>query len=57
LSEDGLEPHLSISVGQAIYPKDGTSIEQLLGTADLALYKMKGRKVSKVRLSQIVACL
>jgi len=57
LSKDGLEPHLSISVGQAIYPTDGTSIEQLLGTADLALYKMKGRKVSKVRLSQIVACL
>lgn len=57
VAEDGLEPRLSISVGQAIYPKDGTSIEQLLGVADLALYKMKGRKVSKVRLSQIVACL
>jgi diguanylate cyclase (GGDEF)-like protein len=57
VAEDGHEPRLSISVGQAIYPQDGTSIEQLLGVADLALYKMKGRKVSKVRLSQIVACL
>jgi diguanylate cyclase (GGDEF)-like protein len=57
VSGDGLEPHLSISVGHAIFPNDGTSIEQLLGAADLGLYKMKGRKVSKVRLSQIVACL
>jgi diguanylate cyclase (GGDEF)-like protein len=57
LSKDGLEPRISISVGQAVYPADGTSIEQLLATADLALYKMKGRGAGKIRLSQIVACL
>jgi diguanylate cyclase (GGDEF)-like protein len=57
LERDGQEPFVSVSVGQAVYPADGTTIEQLLGTADLALYKMKGRGAGKLRLSHVAACL
>jgi diguanylate cyclase (GGDEF)-like protein len=57
LAQDGLEPSISVSVGQAVYPQDGTSIEQLLGAADLALYKMKGRGAAKMRLGHVAACL
>jgi hypothetical protein len=32
---------LSVSVGMAAYPDDGTTIEELLQTADRALYEMK----------------
>jgi diguanylate cyclase (GGDEF)-like protein/PAS domain S-box-containing protein len=41
LSNDREEPLLSLSVGMAVYPEDGTTIETLLQTADHALYKMK----------------
>jgi diguanylate cyclase (GGDEF)-like protein/PAS domain S-box-containing protein len=37
--EDG--PRLSASVGVAVYPRDGATIEHLLLTADQALYRMK----------------
>jgi diguanylate cyclase (GGDEF)-like protein len=57
LAQDGEEPLISVSVGQAVYPQDGTSIEQLLGAADLALYRMKRRGAGKLRLHQIAACL
>lgn len=57
LAQDGEEPGITVSVGQAVYPQDGTSIEQLLGAADLALYKMKRRDSGKLRLHQIAACL
>jgi len=57
LLEDGEEPLISVSVGQAVYPHDGTSIEQLLAAADAALYRMKRRGVGKLRLHQIAACL
>ena len=57
LTQDGEQPLISVSVGQAVYPQDGTSIEQLLGAADQALYKMKRRGAGKVRLHQIAACL
>jgi diguanylate cyclase (GGDEF)-like protein len=57
LMRDGQEPFISVSVGQAVYPDDGVSIEQLLGAADRALYRMKGRVETKVRLKQVVACL
>jgi diguanylate cyclase (GGDEF)-like protein len=43
LANDGREPKLSVSVGVAIYPKDGDKIESLLGAADTALYAMKAR--------------
>lgn len=41
LTNDLKEPRLSVSVGIAIYPQDGRGIEQILYTADRALYKMK----------------
>jgi diguanylate cyclase (GGDEF)-like protein/PAS domain S-box-containing protein len=41
LSGDPEKPSLSVSVGIAIYPEDGTSIETLFQAADRALYKMK----------------
>jgi GGDEF domain-containing protein len=37
---------LSVSVGVAIYPKDGKKVDSLLGAADAALYAMKARKRS-----------
>src|SRR5208282_6642837 len=53
LAQDGQEPFISVSVGQAVYPTDGTTIEQLLGAADLALYRMKGRGAGKLRLTHV----
>jgi diguanylate cyclase (GGDEF)-like protein len=38
------KPALSVSVGVAIWPADGASLETLLETADLDLYGMKNRK-------------
>jgi diguanylate cyclase (GGDEF)-like protein/PAS domain S-box-containing protein len=43
LASDGKEPTLSVSVGIAIYPKDGERVDFLLGAADAALYAMKVR--------------
>jgi diguanylate cyclase (GGDEF)-like protein len=57
LMQDCQEPFISVSVGQAVYPQDGTSIEQLLGAADRALYEMKGRAERKFRFSHLAACL
>jgi diguanylate cyclase (GGDEF)-like protein/PAS domain S-box-containing protein len=41
LSSDHEQPSLSVSVGIAVYPEDGTTIEALFQAADRALYKMK----------------
>jgi len=58
LQNDGEEPRLAISLGQAVYPTDGTTIEQLLSAADTALYEMKGIGQKKLRLSHAAAaCL
>jgi diguanylate cyclase (GGDEF)-like protein/PAS domain S-box-containing protein len=46
LANDGRKPKLSVSVGVAIYPKDGEKLDSLLGAADAALYAMKARKRS-----------
>jgi len=42
LANDREDPVLSVSVGVAIYPEDGATIENLLHAADQALYKTKG---------------
>jgi GGDEF domain-containing protein len=34
-------PTLSVSIGVAVYPESGHTIEQLLGAADRALYQEK----------------
>jgi diguanylate cyclase (GGDEF)-like protein/PAS domain S-box-containing protein len=41
LANDGKQPSLSVSIGVATYPGDGTEIDSLLGAADAALYAMK----------------
>jgi diguanylate cyclase (GGDEF)-like protein len=41
LSRDGRTPKLSVSIGSAIYPTDGQTIETLLGAADTELYSKK----------------
>jgi diguanylate cyclase (GGDEF)-like protein/PAS domain S-box-containing protein len=41
LANDGKEPKLSVSIGVAIYPQDGQTIDALLSAADAALYSIK----------------
>jgi GGDEF domain-containing protein len=44
LANDGREPKLSVSIGVAIYPKDGEKVETLMSSADAALYLVKGTR-------------
>src|SRR5271156_3154613 len=57
LKNDGQQPPISVSVGVAVYPDDGATIEKLLGAADRALYRMKGKGHKKFRLGHVAACL
>ncbi|HET8921810.1 MAG TPA: sensor domain-containing diguanylate cyclase [Candidatus Acidoferrum sp.] len=41
LAADSLQPPLSASIGVAVYPQDGETMEALLRTADRELYGMK----------------
>jgi diguanylate cyclase (GGDEF)-like protein len=41
LAEDGESPRLSVSIGAAVYPGDGETIEKLLDAADRTLYESK----------------
>jgi diguanylate cyclase (GGDEF)-like protein len=43
LAADGEQPPVTVSVGAAAYPRDGRSVDALLGAADRALYGMKAR--------------
>lgn len=43
LARDPERPSLSLSVGTAVYPQDGTTIDHLIRTADRDLYQMKPR--------------
>lgn len=47
LAEDGEEPKLFVSIGTAVYPDDGETLNEILGAADRDLYREKG--VSKKR--------
>lgn len=44
IANDGKGPRLSISVGVALYPRDGERIDVLLCAADAAMYSMKRQK-------------
>jgi len=44
IANDGMGPKLSVSIGVAVYPRDGERIEALLRAADVAMYAMKARK-------------
>jgi diguanylate cyclase (GGDEF)-like protein len=58
LARDGEQPAISVSVGAAVYPADGQTIEELLNAADHALYGMKRRGSSVLSLARIAAaCL
>jgi diguanylate cyclase (GGDEF)-like protein len=57
LKSDGQEPAITVSVGLAVFPADGTSIEKLLSAADRGLYHMKGKGQKKFRFGHIAACL
>jgi diguanylate cyclase (GGDEF)-like protein len=41
VARDTEQPPISVSVGAAVYPRDGETKEALLGAADRALYEMK----------------
>jgi len=41
LAADAEHPALTASVGLAVFPRDGDSVERIIGTADRALYAMK----------------
>jgi len=43
IAKDSEQPTLSASIGVAVYPRDGETIEALLQKADRELYGMKGR--------------
>lgn len=45
-------PELSVSIGVAVWPDDGQSVETLLGNADAALYAMKKRSGGRARVAQ-----
>ena len=51
LRDDGEEPPVTVSVGTAIYPRDGRTIEELLSAADGALYGEKGSSKRRFRMS------
>ncbi len=45
ITNDNNGPKLSVSVGIAVYPQDGDTIEKLLREADSALYLMKQQRI------------
>jgi diguanylate cyclase (GGDEF)-like protein len=47
LATDAEKPNLSISVGVAVYPGHGETVEALLNAADAALYETKERRKSR----------
>lgn len=57
LAADLEEPHISVSVGAAVFPQDGRTLEELLDSADRALYGMKRRGNRVFDLARIAACL
>ena len=52
IADDGKEPRLSVSVGIAVHPHDGDTIETLLRQADTALYSMKHKRVALAQAAQ-----
>jgi two-component system cell cycle response regulator len=51
LSKSGLQIGLTLSVGVAGFPQDGTNVEMLLKAADYALYQAKKAGRNRVRFS------
>ena len=57
LAKDGEFPHVTVSVGAAVFPQNGETIDALFNAADRALYGMKGRSDGIQTLARIAACL
>ena len=57
LAEDGEFPYVTVSVGAAVFPRDGETIDALFNEADRALYGMKGQSDGIHTLARIAACL
>ena len=57
LPKDGEFPQITVSVGAAVFPRDGETIEALFDAADKALYGMKRRPDGIQALARIAACL
>jgi diguanylate cyclase (GGDEF)-like protein len=57
LANDGEFPQVTVSVGSAVFPRDGETIEELFECADRALYGMKRRPDGIRTLARIAACL
>ena len=57
LANDGEAPRITVSVGAAVFPTDGETVEALLEAADRALYRMKRRGSPVLSLARIAACL
>jgi predicted signal transduction protein with EAL and GGDEF domain len=53
IAADSLQPSISASIGVAVYPQDGETMEALLRTADCGLYRMKRFEEEPIR--QLVA--
>src|SRR3989442_3170458 len=49
VARDGEQPPLSVSVGVAVHPRDGTTLEALLNAADRSLYDSKARRRSRTK--------
>jgi len=56
LAADAELPVVSVSMGTAVFPQDGDTIEKLLSAADRALYRMKGHS-SVLSFSRLAVCL
>jgi diguanylate cyclase (GGDEF)-like protein len=57
MAKDGEVPQVTVSVGSAVFPRDGESIEGLFDAADRALYGMKRHPDGIRALARIAACL
>ena len=51
VSRDGEQPVISVSVGVAVHPRDGASLEGLLNAADRSLYDTKSRRRHRAQAS------
>jgi len=47
LAQDEQQPALSVSVGVAVFPRDGVTVDQLLRAADRDLYGMKAHRAKR----------
>jgi diguanylate cyclase (GGDEF)-like protein len=57
LAKDGELPRISVSVGAAVFPRDGETIDDLFDKADRDLYGMKRHPDGIRSLARIAACL